>query len=142
MPFFAYPTSCAAEAAFLFKTLTGAEPLNVPMSLQAGWTVQGWAQAQFVPLPEVQAAWTLTDDDGLAALAYLGSLEGSEVKAKGILDRLLPGAGASPAAGTGAGGVLIQLLLPLLMRWLQEWVKSGGLEEFIKRLLGGTAPAG
>ena len=131
---YSYPLSCAGEAAYLFKTLTGAEPLNVSTALQAGWAVQGWAQSQFVPTAGPQALADFSDADGVAALAYLGNVEGNEFRAQGLLDRLIGGGAGSGSGGT-AGGALLQLLLPLLLKWLQSWLTSGGLQKLLDGLL-------
>lgn len=162
-----YPANFSTEAKRLFQMLTGATPPDLQYALHDGWYVTGGllglsfgepGTTQSLDVDGVsmqtinRAASRLTNEQGLALLKAHVEHGNDEavVKAQGIIGDLIggiiggigggttpPPGGAGP--GTGIGGTIGKLLLPILLAWLTKFIESGGLMDLIKKLIGDVA---
>lgn len=146
-----YPTELPSEdIRTLFEIITGRRDRDVKAAAKAGWVVQGYLQgallgdpakasaAGFVTL-DINTHTNISDAQGAAILGALVQLETQptgDVEAAGIGD-LLGG-----ALGNVLKRQLAGLILPLLQRWLTEWLQGGGLEDLIRRIVGGIGGSG
>ena len=130
-----YPAGDVAipEIQRLVGMLTGSSPKNLAQALKSGWVVEGYVQGLILGEPsEVTMAsaeiaeftsGTLSDAEALSTLQKLAS-QGPQ--AAGLLD--------------GVGGKLaLQLLLPVIQKWLVNWLTTGGLDNLINNI--GKSPA-
>lgn len=138
-----YPTEPPIESVrVLFEILTGRRDRDIPLAAFEAWKVQGYLQGLILGDPQtagiaslspepVHVNANISDAQGVAILGALVELEASsqtnsgDLKASGLGD-LLGGALRRQLAG---------LILPLLTRWLQEFLEEGGLNRVIDRIL-------
>lgn len=139
-----YPSFSDAQPSVekLFAILTGNADRDVRLALQHGWVVQGFLQGALIPpkseLPEpnkVSRAMMASNVSGKRgetisheqAVAMLGALrqrgkrdndESSTLRAQGFLGDLF---------GKDLQKEVARLLLPILMRWLDQWLSGEGV---------------
>ena len=135
---FSYPSGDVAvpEIQRLIGMLTGQVPAVLPQALKSGWITQGYVQSLTVGDPStVSSASILTVD----AADYQGEL--TDAQAVDVLKSLATqgphAAGLLDGIGQVGGKALLRLLLPVLQRWITNWLTTGGLDELINKIVSG-----
>lgn len=150
-----YPAEFPQQAAKnLYDLLSGRSAISTPDALHDAWWLYGYGQSLAVSMflgvsfragtgepgsVEVRCALKsfranspkLTDEQALHILGSLAGVRkcplrisaeivGDDARSKGLKDRLM------------------LMLLPILSKWLQDWLKNGGLEKLIGQLAENT----
>jgi len=119
------PEQAIPEVAVLVGMLTGKEKPDTKQALQSGWVVQGYLMS-VVAGTSVAADAEIAAIDDATAVAHL----------QGLLEPKAADVDASGAGGIG-GAVAARLLLPIIQKWLVQWLQNGGLEQLIGQIGGG-----
>lgn len=121
-----YPTNEQAvpEIATLVSMLRGQIPASTQVALKSGWVVQGYLQSLIAGQPQAAeaSAEALSEISDAEALQHLAKM--SEPSALGLLDNI-------------GGPMVVKLLLPMLQKWMINWLQNGGLDKLIGQIQAG-----
>lgn len=120
------PEQAIPEVAALVGMLTGKATPDTAQALHSGWVVQGYLMSLVVGHAEAAAveAEALDDAGAVEKLSSLLEVQAQDASGQGL------------AGGIG-GAMAARLLLPIIQKWLVQWLQNGGLEQLIGQITGG-----
>lgn len=136
-----YPSEIPTEAIkTLFGQVTGRDDRNVKVAAKSGWVVQGYLQAVILGDPDTGTGGVMAasaDEEEHPALSETQAIEilaaACDSDSLGAADRPQI-AGLLDGIGGAISGRVAKLLLPVITRWLVEWLQEGGLDNLIGRI--------
>lgn len=130
-----YPSDAPTDSIkILVEVLTGRREKDIKEILLHGWWTQGYLQSLVLGAPQtaVLAYAEEPEVEEQQVILALETLAGGRNKRKEMSANGLIG----DITGKALKETLARMILPVLARWLKEWLEEGGLERLLDRLKG------